>query len=225
MSTPTSAGLPAFLTADTAIADVPILLGHLSTTRNDMTIDLTGSGPIFPEVTVAFPDSSLPVEDRADSVMHALMAYLHEHRLPGGQIVSINNAVMRTVTDAADLGRWVVLDETPVPVSEREFRNPGTHATHCCLRHGCKYGPSRDCAVLAGAVEQEYPCDQCGAPEDVPALQIVRLRQAVEYATAARTGGTPNPDAYRTLLAAAQAIIDSVGTPGKFDDYTGYTGY
>lgn len=44
--------------------------------------------------------------------------------------------------------------------------NEGVHATHCCTVHGCKYGSS-DCPVKAGAVKQEYPCEQC--TEEKPA--------------------------------------------------------
>jgi len=32
--------------------------------------------------------------------------------------------------------------------------------THCCKRHGCKYGKDA-CSVEAGAEEQEFPCESC----------------------------------------------------------------
>lgn len=39
--------------------------------------------------------------------------------------------------------------------------NIGVHATHCCVKHGCKYGPSEKCPVSNKEVEQEYPCEDC----------------------------------------------------------------
>ena len=36
----------------------------------------------------------------------------------------------------------------------------GVHAAHCCKWHGCKYG-DKDCPVVNGKVEQEYPCEYC----------------------------------------------------------------
>ena len=36
----------------------------------------------------------------------------------------------------------------------------GVHAAHCCKWHGCKYG-DKDCPVVLGKVEQEYPCEWC----------------------------------------------------------------
>jgi hypothetical protein len=35
----------------------------------------------------------------------------------------------------------------------------GTHATHCCKRHGCKYGDDRDCPVTLDLVKQVYSCE------------------------------------------------------------------
>lgn len=38
----------------------------------------------------------------------------------------------------------------------------GTHVTHCCKRHGCKYGDS-DCPVARGELESEnrLQCETC----------------------------------------------------------------
>jgi len=41
-----------------------------------------------------------------------------------------------------------------------EVSNVEVHASHCCLRHGCKYG-DENCPVENGRVVQEYPCEQC----------------------------------------------------------------
>jgi hypothetical protein len=37
----------------------------------------------------------------------------------------------------------------------------GTHRTHCCVVHGCKYGDNQ-CPVVVRKVEQAYPCEDCG---------------------------------------------------------------
>jgi hypothetical protein len=35
----------------------------------------------------------------------------------------------------------------------------GVHETHCCKRHGCKYGQSEDCPVELGLIKQLYGCE------------------------------------------------------------------
>lgn len=39
--------------------------------------------------------------------------------------------------------------------------NIGVHETHCCARHGCKYGDD-DCPVANRTVLQAYACEDCG---------------------------------------------------------------
>ena len=36
----------------------------------------------------------------------------------------------------------------------------GVHSTHCCVKHGCKYG-YLDCPVEMKLVTQEFPCESC----------------------------------------------------------------
>lgn len=36
----------------------------------------------------------------------------------------------------------------------------GVHASHCCLRHYCKYG-YKNCPVTNGRVAQKYRCEYC----------------------------------------------------------------
>lgn len=44
----------------------------------------------------------------------------------------------------------------------------GTHESHCCVFHGCKYGDV-DCPVVLKIVEQDYPCETCSdGMEDDP---------------------------------------------------------
>lgn len=43
----------------------------------------------------------------------------------------------------------------------RNREHDGTHATHCCWLHGCKYSDD-DCPVITGDVKQAYGCEDCG---------------------------------------------------------------
>jgi len=36
----------------------------------------------------------------------------------------------------------------------------GVHRTHCCSKHGCKYGDA-DCPVAIGLIKQDYDCESC----------------------------------------------------------------
>lgn len=36
----------------------------------------------------------------------------------------------------------------------------GVHRTHCCSKHGCKYGHA-DCPVVVGILKQDHPCEYC----------------------------------------------------------------
>ena len=44
-----------------------------------------------------------------------------------------------------------------MPMTEQRI---GTHVSHCCAKHGCKYGDS-DCPVEAGTQEQTQACESC----------------------------------------------------------------
>lgn len=37
--------------------------------------------------------------------------------------------------------------------------NWGVHETHCCKRHGCKYGEHHNCPVTLGLIKQAYSCE------------------------------------------------------------------
>ena len=43
--------------------------------------------------------------------------------------------------------------------------NIGVHTSHCCKRHGCKYGDDDRCPVENGSHPQEHLCEACS--EDV----------------------------------------------------------
>jgi len=36
----------------------------------------------------------------------------------------------------------------------------GVHKTHCCVKHGCKYG-YEDCPVVSEEIKQDYFCESC----------------------------------------------------------------
>jgi hypothetical protein len=38
--------------------------------------------------------------------------------------------------------------------------NIGVHTSHCCAKHGCKYG-NAECPVVLGTHQQEFPCEDC----------------------------------------------------------------
>lgn len=40
----------------------------------------------------------------------------------------------------------------------------GVHQTHCCVKHGCKYGDA-DCPVETGECVQDFACEYCGLEE------------------------------------------------------------
>lgn len=46
-------------------------------------------------------------------------------------------------------------------VIEMNDRQVNTHASHCCILHGCKYGPDETCPVCRGYIKQKYPCEEC----------------------------------------------------------------
>ena len=50
--------------------------------------------------------------------------------------------------------------------------NVGTHVTHCCVKHLCKYSDN-DCPVASGEVQQEGPCENCA---DDPMKVCIILR-------------------------------------------------
>lgn len=63
-------------------------------------------------------------------------------------------------------------------------RNIGTHRTHCCAQHGCKYSYESDCPVENGVITQQYPCEWCVSVADAEkaleeAKQAIRQAQRV----------------------------------------------
>ena len=52
--------------------------------------------------------------------------------------------------------------------------NLGTHITHCCFMHGCKYG-NLECPVTRGKLAQRYPCEFCPDMQDDAQMRLAYL--------------------------------------------------
>lgn len=55
----------------------------------------------------------------------------------------------------------------------------GTHKTHCCEKHGCKYN-SETCPVELRQVEQSYSCETCRSVAAIEA-EIEQLKAELEW--------------------------------------------
>lgn len=60
----------------------------------------------------------------------------------------------------------------------------GTHVTHCCVIHGCKYG-NPDCPVVLGDEDQEFLCEECDTDgiesiESIKAMKTLGLKKCPE---------------------------------------------
>lgn len=60
-----------------------------------------------------------------------------------------------------------------------EYTNVGTHVTHCCAQHGCKYG-NKNCVVEDGKREQEFACEFCHSSEYLK-NKIANLQEELEW--------------------------------------------
>lgn len=76
-------------------------------------------------------------------------------------------------------------------MDEKQTGSQAVHASHCCARHGCKYGDD-GCPVVRGAVRQEYPCELCGEKADNARRALERVgRVRAELKRVAATGMDP----------------------------------
>ena len=41
-----------------------------------------------------------------------------------------------------------------------KITNARVHMTHCCIKHGCKYG-DEECPIVLGLIKQLYQCEEC----------------------------------------------------------------
>lgn len=66
-------------------------------------------------------------------------------------------------------------------------KNVGTHVTHCCLKHGCKYNED-ECPVVSGARQQEYSCEYCTSSATLEA-KIEALKEELEWSRSLEARG------------------------------------
>lgn len=59
-----------------------------------------------------------------------------------------------------DLKSNPTLEDFTKLIDDSLVRNYGTHGTHCCAEHGCKYG-NIDCPVVSCVMTQNYKCEEC----------------------------------------------------------------
>lgn len=67
------------------------------------------------------------------------------------------------------------MEENKNPI--KVVKNVGTHITHCCEIHGCKYILPEDeyCPVETREIMQEFPCEMCPDDETEVMEQIKSL--------------------------------------------------
>lgn len=58
-------------------------------------------------------------------------------------------------------------------MDEKEY---GVHTSHCCVKHGCKYGEP-DCPVVNKTIKQEYICEYC---EDEGIISLDELYNSID---------------------------------------------
>jgi hypothetical protein len=57
--------------------------------------------------------------------------------------------------------------------------NTGVHQSHCCGKHGCKYG-DRDCPVKNRQVVQDHACSYCTSTAGLK-RQIAELEEELAW--------------------------------------------
>lgn len=77
-----------------------------------------------------------------------------------------------------------VTDEEKEAFREREI---GTHVTHCCAMHGCKYGRKHYCPVELKTHKQEYPCEYCVDVKEAEE-QIAQLQTEINFVRSLKKG-------------------------------------
>lgn len=70
------------------------------------------------------------------------------------------------------------INETEVSKKQRDAF--GSHPSHCCEQHGCKYGDDEDCPVFTSQVEQTGYCPFCVNVDDAKA-KIAKLEKEIEW--------------------------------------------
>lgn len=79
-------------------------------------------------------------------------------------------------------------------INNIEYSNVGTHVTHCCAEHGCKY--NKACPVADKVVEQEGGCGYCLSSEAL-GEEIARLQKELAWSVSLENRGfTLNDEIY-----------------------------
>jgi hypothetical protein len=76
---------------------------------------------------------------------------------------------------------------TEAEKADAKAREIGTHVSHCCERHGCKYGEGEYCAVESKTHKQDYPCEFCVDIADAEA-QIEHLKEEINFVQSLKKG-------------------------------------
>lgn len=95
-----------------------------------------------------------------DNLEHSLL-----HRLPNLASTTICGLFDVALIDQLffDSVRFASADKCAVCFEDQEFTD--VHTSHCCTKHGCKYG-NEYCTVTRGVRAQQYPCEACGWEEE-----------------------------------------------------------
>jgi hypothetical protein len=122
------------------------------------------------------------------------LGFMTEHR--PGQLGKYDAEGNRTFAPVGDVclgcsdeatGLWVPVSQCPIALAVldefyRQEIEPvmivdqrGTHLSHCCLMHGCKYGDDT-CPVENDTAKQDHPCEDCTPIADLE--MIIRDAQA-----------------------------------------------
>ena len=80
----------------------------------------------------------------------------HRHKLSCDSI--IEDVISTTEYEERQAKKEEAVKEGKSTIPKEKW---GVHNTHCCAKHGCKYGDS-DCPVEMKLSKQVYPCESCG---------------------------------------------------------------
>ena len=105
-------------------------------------------------------------------------------------------------------------DPPPAPPTQAELSEWGAHGTHCCKRHGCKYGEP-DCPVAFGPLPG-VRCQECELLPPAPHVRDIRVLNPSPYPSIESGGdhpGTFRCDACGALQWNGTAVCSNCRTP------------
>lgn len=80
--------------------------------------------------------------------------YFGEDGIPGAILAAKIEAKMRGSEKVQVVRRDTLVTEIVVSLTD-------VHTEHCCIRHGCEYGPDDECSVVSATKPQSFRCEQC----------------------------------------------------------------